>query len=218
MTSSLQTVKNPLQLLTGAWPSVLDNGMAGVSESRLTAWTYKFLIANLIYIPHAYLTTRSPISPALYLPARMPSRPKCHTCQVGFEDWLSLFDHRRIIDGDQAYQCPLCLYVNSSRRYILERHVPDRHPNVHVEMEALIILGGRPQQRPSQERPPQEPPATTASPTSGNPSQCLLVPALNNVHSRAWQPTTDQSGAPSVFPGSKPDRPRASPPPQDGAK
>ena len=65
---------------------------------------------------------------------------------------------------------------------------------------------------------PQEPPATTASPTYGNPSPCRLIPALNNVHSRAWQPTTDQSGAPSVFPGSKSDRPRASPPLQDGAK
>ena len=125
----------------------------------------------------------------------MPSRPKCHTCQVGFEDWPSLFDHRRIIDGDQAYQCPLCLYVNSSRRYILERHVPDRHPNVHVEMEALIILGGRPQQRPSQERPPRnrqrQPPAphtetrpsasssptsTTSTPELGSPPQISLEP------------------------------------------
>ena len=67
-------------------------------------------------------------------------RLTCHTCRIPFNDRDALFRHRCQIHGDRAYKCPLCAYVNSSRRAIVEEHVPERHKGARMGLADVPLL------------------------------------------------------------------------------
>ena len=64
----------------------------------------------------------------------------CHTCGTVYSSRRELFRHRREVHGNEAYQCPLCPYINSSRTGLLSGHARLRHPYARLTSEDLHRL------------------------------------------------------------------------------
>ena len=148
----------------------------------------------------------------------------CHSCRITFPDRQTLWTHRQRYHRDNAYRCPLCQYVNSSRTTILERHLPNRHNRRDMTVRDLIAMGtegsartsgGPPRRR--RDRAPRSPrpvrqtearPASTTGPretrkaesrtSSGAREAQSSHPATTSMEARAAQsprPSTSTSSA-----------------------
>ena len=133
----------------------------------------------------------------------------CHSCRITFPDHQTLWAHRQRYHRDNAYRCPLCQYVNSSRTTILERHLPNRHNQRDMTVRDLIDMGtegsartsGRPPRRrrdraPRSPRPVRQTEARPASTTG--PRETRKAESRTSTEARAAQsprPSTSTSSA-----------------------
>ena len=60
---------------------------------------------------------------------------QCGICGKEEADWLALYRHRKMHDGEKMHPCPYCERKFISR-YIMKMHIKGQHKKAHMEAQA----------------------------------------------------------------------------------